>query len=195
MKLQVKAFHTFIEHQFPPREGATGSAAEPLHKVAVVALVQNPYAGRYVEDLAEMIAASVPLGEQIGKLLVEAMGSHPVRSYGKGAIVGSAGDQEHAAALLTTAFAEPVRAAVGGGKAWISSFTKVAALGASIDIPLAHKDALYVRSYYDGMTVSLPNGPLADEIAVIFCAANRGRFDARVGGLPVENIVGQDGLV
>jgi hypothetical protein len=192
MKLQVNAFHTFIEHQFAPQDAAD---TEPLRKVAGVALVKNPYAGRYVKDLSEMIAASASIGAELGKLVTEAMGPYKVRSYGKGAIVGTAGEQEHAAALLTTVFAEPLRAALGGGKAWISSFTKVASVGSSIDIPLAHKEALYVRSYYDGMTVSLPNGPLADEVAVIFCVANRGRFDARVGGLNADDVVGADGLV
>jgi hypothetical protein len=83
---------------------------------------------------------------------------------------------------------------MGGAAAWISSFTKRAAPGASIDIPLAHKDALYVRSHYDGMTVTLPDGPQADEIAVIICIANRGRIDARVGGLNAAAIEGKDGL-
>jgi hypothetical protein len=192
MKLDVVAFHTAIEHQFPPRELA---GAEPLRKVAAVALLKNPYAGQFVEDLAELIAASVSIGTQLGTLIKEAMGPYAVHSYGKGAIVGTAGEIEHAAALLTTVFAEPLRAAVGGGKAWISSFTKMASVGSSIDVPLAHKDALYARSFYDGMTVTLPNGPQADEIAIIFCVANRDRFRARVGGLSADKIVGQDGLV
>jgi hypothetical protein len=192
MNLQIRAFHTFIEHQIPQ---PASDAQEPLRKVAVVALVKNPYAGTYVKDLSEMIQASGVLGEQLAKLATEAMAPYHVQSYGKGGIVGTAGEQEHANALLTTVFAEPLRTALGGGKAWISSFTKRAASGARIDIPLAHKDALYVRSHYDGMTVTIPDGPLPDEVAVIFCVANRGRLDARVGGLKAEEIVGEDGLV
>jgi hypothetical protein len=115
-----------------------------------------------------------------------------VQSYGKGGIVGVDGEQEHANALLTTVFAEPLRRALGGGKAWISSFTKRAPGGTSIDVPLAHKDALYVRSHYDGMTVTVPDGPLPDEVAVIFCVANRGRIGARIGGLAADQIKGDE---
>jgi hypothetical protein len=106
-----------------------------------------------------------------------------------------AGEQEHANALLTTAFANPLRDAVGGGKAWISSFTKRAAAGATIDIPLACKDALYVRSHYDGMTITLHDAPQPDEVVIILCLANRGRLNARVGGLKLEDVKGQDGLL
>jgi hypothetical protein len=105
------------------------------------------------------------------------------------------GEQEHANALLTTTFADPLRAAIGGGKSWISSFTKQGPPGTPIDIPLACKDALYVRSHYDGMTIILPGAPQPDEIAVIFCVANRGRINARVGGLQFGDLKGQDGLV
>ena len=191
MKLQVKSLNTYIQHQPAP---ADAEDARPLHKVAVVAVVKNPYAGTFKSDLSEMIDASSELGEELARLATEAMGPYEVESYGKGGIVGTAGEQEHANALLTSVFAEPLRAAVGG-KAWISSFTKVAPAGTPIDVPLAYKDALYVRSHYDGMTVSIPEGPLPDEVAVIFCLANRGRLTARVGGLKVSEAVGEDGLV
>jgi hypothetical protein len=192
MSLQVSAFHTLIEeHQ--QQHGSYD--ATPLRKVAVVAIVKNPMAGRFVDNLSEMIQASEALGVKLAEMATQAMAPYAVESYGKGGIVGVAGEQEHANALLTTVFAEPLRAALGGGKAWISSFTKVAVAGSPIDVPLAHKDALYVRSHYDGMTVTLPGAPLPDEIAVIFCVANRGRLNARVGGLKVTEIVGNDGLV
>jgi hypothetical protein len=96
--------------------------------------------------------------------------------------------------MLTTVFGNEMRAAAGGGKAWISSLTKRAAPGASIDIPLAHKDALYVRSHYDGITVTLPDAPLPDEIAIIAAYASRGRPNHRVGGPKASEIKGQDGL-
>ena len=105
-----------------------------------------------------------------------------------------AGEQEHINALLTTTFANPLREAVGGGNAWIASMTKRGGPGTSIDIPLASKDALYVRSHYDGMTITLHDAPLPNEIAVIICIANRGRLNARVGGLRFEEIKGEDGL-
>ncbi len=191
MKLQTRKWFSFLEHHIDPSH----EQSVPLRKVAVVAVVENPYAGRQVEDLQPMIAASEELGREMGRLLVETMGPYEIQSYGKAGIAGLDGEQEHANALLTTIFANPVRDAVGGGKAWISSFTKRAPPGTPIDIPLASKDALYVRSHYDGMTVLLPDAPLPDEIAVIFCVANRGRIDARVGGLKFEDMKGQDGLV
>ena len=119
----------------------------------------------------------------MAKVAVAAMAPHEVQSYGKGGIVGLAGEQEHANALLTTTFAEPFRDAIGGAPAWISSMTKVAAPGTLIDVPMNAKTDVYVRSHYDGMTLTLPDAPLPDEIALIFCLANRGRLNARVGGL------------
>jgi hypothetical protein len=191
MKLRTRKFYSFVEHQ-----ADYGNAhAPPLRKVAVAAVVENPYASKQVQDLGEMVAASEDLGREMGKLLLEALGPYEVQSYGKAGIAGLAGEQEHANALLTTTFANPLRDAVGGGKAWISSFTKRGAPGVAIDVPLACKDALYVRSHYDGMTVLLPDAPQPDEIAVIFCVANRGRIGARVGGLKFEDMKGQDGLV
>jgi hypothetical protein len=191
MNLLIRKWFSFVEHHLDPGD----ENAVPLRKVAVAAVVENPCAGRQVDDLRPMIAASEDLGRKMGKLIMETLGPYQVQSYGKAGIAGLAGEQEHANALLTTTFANPLRDAVGGGKAWISSFSKRAALGTSIDIPLASKDALYVRSHYDGMTVALPDSPLPDEIAVIFCVANRGRIGARVGGLTFEDIKGEDGLV
>jgi hypothetical protein len=191
MKLRTRKWFSFVEHHVDPAH----EQAVPLRKVAVVAVVENPYATRQVEDLGPMIAASEELGREMGKLLVEVLGPYEVQSYGKAGVAGLAGEQEHANALLTTTFANPLREIVGGGKAWISSFTKRAPPGVPIDIPLASKDALYVRSHYDGMTVLLPDAPLPDEIAVIFCVANRGRIGARVGGLQFEEMKGEDGLL
>ena len=191
MKLHIRKWFSFVEHHLDPGDART----IPLRKVAVAAVVENPYAGQHVEDLRPMIAASEDLGREIGKVLLETLGPYQVQSYGKAGIAGLAGEQEHANALLTTTFANPLRDAVGGGKAWISSFTKRGPPGVAIDIPLASKDALYVRSHYDGMTVALPDSPLPDEIAVIFCVANRGRIGARVGGLKFEDMKGEDGLL
>ena len=191
MRLRTRKWFSFVEHHVDHAH----EQAVPLRKVAVVAVVENPYAAKQVEDLGPMIAASGDLGREMGKLLVETLGPYEVQSYGKAGIAGLAGEQEHANALLTTTFANPLRDVVGGGKAWISSFTKRAAPGVPIDVPLACKDALYVRSHYDGMTVLLPDAPAPDEIAVIFCVANRGRIGARVGGLKFEEMKGEDGLV
>src|SRR5206468_12073301 len=114
------------------------------------------------------------------------------QSYGKGGIVGLAGEQEHINALLTTTFANPLREAVGGGRAWISSMTKRGGPRTSTDIPLACKDALYVRSHYDGMTITPPGAPLPNEIAVIVCIANRGRLTAPVGVLTIADVRGRE---
>jgi hypothetical protein len=188
MDLTAKRWLTYAEEYADPDGGM------PLRKVAIVAVMANPYAGRYVEDLSPLIEASVSLGERMAKLAVEAMRPYAGLGYGKGGVVGLAGEQEHISALLTTKFAEPLRAALGGGKAWISSMTKRGAPGTTIDIPVNHKDALYVRSFYDGMTLTLPDAPAADEVAAIVVLTNRGRLRARVGGLQPGQIAGNDGL-
>jgi hypothetical protein len=164
-------------------------AVQPLRRVAAVAVVENPYAGRFVEDLKPMIEASAQLGGAIAALALSAFGQHEVQSYGKGGIVGVAGEQEHANALLTTTFANPIRAAIGGGEAWISSFTKKGGPGTLIDVPMNHVDDVYVRSHYDGMSIVLPDAPMPDEVAVIFCIGSGGRLNARVGGLTHEEVV------
>jgi hypothetical protein len=192
MKLDIRRLLSFCDH----KEVEAGHRhALPLRRVASVAVVGNPYAGGYVEDLSAAIAASVEVGRVLAKLAVELMGPYKIESYGKGGVVGLGGELEHANAMLTTVFAAPLREAVGGAEAWIPSFTKLAAPGCAIDVPLAHKDALYVRSHYDGVSITLPSdAPAADEVALIVCLANRGRLNARVGGLAANDIVGKDGL-
>ncbi len=190
MELPLRRCLTIVDEIAPSAADKGG----PLRKVAVIGVVRNPFAGQFGEDLSPLIEASAELGRILTQTALAAMKPYAVASYGKGGLVGTAGEQEHVNALITTTFATPLREAIGGAAAWISSFTKRAAPGASIDIPLAHKDALYVRSHYDGMTVMLPEGPQPDEIAVIICLANRGRIDARVGGLRAEDIEGKDGL-
>lgn len=169
-------------------EAASTRVEIPLLRVAVAFVIENPWAGKKGADLQDMIAESPKLGEQMGDQIVSLLGGAEVQSYGKGGIVGLEGEQEHANALITTIFANPIRDRIGGGDAWISSFTKVAGPGASIDIPMNHKDDVYVRSHYDGMSVTIPGGPMPDEIAVIFCVATRGRINARVGGLTHEEV-------
>ena len=191
MELKPRVIYTFIEHKM---QEAGQDAEIPLRKVAIAAVVKNPCAGTYVERLQPLIDASAALGAELSKAAVQALAPYKAESYGKAGIVGLAGEQEHANALLTTTFANPFREAVGGGKAWISSFTKRAAPGATIDIPLACKDALYVRSHYDGMSITLHDAPQPDELVIILCLANRGRLNARVGGLRFEDLKGQDGL-
>ncbi len=158
----------------------------PLRKVAVCAVVENPYAAAgFAADLSEVIDGSRALGTLLGDRAVALLGE-PVASYGKGAVVGIAGEQEHGNAALTSAFGDALRAAVGGGAAWITSATKVGGPGCSIDVPLAYKDDIWVRSHYDACEVRIPDAPLPDEIVVIAAVANRGRINARLGGRTVE---------
>lgn len=172
-----------------------GREVDPLYrKVAIAAVVQNPYAGRYSEDLSEILEFSVGLGDTMGSLLVETMGM-PVVSYGKASLVGVNGEEEHGHAFLTSVMADRVREAVGGGKAWISSTGKRGAAGTSLDVPLAHKDALKVRSHYDTITVAVPDAPEPNEVVVVIAGANRGRPNFRLGGLSADDVVGEDGLV
>ena len=165
----------------------------PLLKAAAVAVLDNPFAGRFEEDLSPLVKASEDVGREICPLAAGLLGSAP-QSYGKAAVVGMNGEQEHGVAMLTTVFGNVMREAAGGGAAWVSSVTKRAAPGATVDVPLAHKDALYVRSHYDGMTITLHDAPLPDEIAIICVYASRGRPHARVGGLAANEITGVDGL-
>jgi Amino acid synthesis len=190
--MHIRKILTFVDEA---RSEAGEASQTPLRKVAAVAVVKNPFAGKFVRDLAELTEASAAVGREISALALSLLKPHAAESYGKGAIIGLNGEQEHGVAMLTTVFGNVMRDAAGGGKAWISSMTKRAAPGATIDIPLAHKDALYVRSHYDGITLTLPDAPLPDEIAVICAYANRERLNSRVGGLAKDKIKGIDGLV
>jgi hypothetical protein len=167
--------------------------AEPLLKAAVGVLLHNPFAGAYTADLGPLIAPSPGLGTELGRRARALLGDRAVESYGKGGIAGVAGEQEHVVACITTPFGDALREAIGGGAAWISSASKVASAGTAIDIPLAHKDALYVRSHYDALTVAVPDGPRPDELLILVAVAGGGRPHSRVGGLAAADIVG-DGL-
>ena len=189
----IRSWLSFSEEILANESGQVADGA-PVRKLAVVCVLANPYAGRFSQDLSQLVGPSPALGKEVGRRLRQLAGSDPVTSYGKACIVGVDGEYEHGNALLTSAFADPVREAVGGGKAWISSTGKRGGPGTTIDVPLAHKDALYVRSHYDTMSITLHDAPMPREIAVIFCAATRGRLHARLGGLSAANVIGTDGL-
>ena len=191
-KMPIKRLLTFLDEV---RSADGRDVGPPLRKAAAVAIIDNPFAGRFVEDLSPLTRASEAIGREICAIAVRLLAPDQAVSYGKAAVVGTNGEQEHGNAMLTTVFGNVMREAAGSGKAWISSMTKRAAPGAVIDIPLAHKDALYVRSHYDGMTVMLPDAPQPNEIAIIAVYATRGRPNQRVGGLSASEIKGQDGLV
>jgi hypothetical protein len=165
-------------------------------KAAALAIVANPYAGRHVEDLAELVALGELLGAMLAERAVHALGVPPgqVQSYGKAAIVGEDGELEHAAAILHPAFGAPFRAAVEKGAALIPSAKKRGGMGCAIDVPLGHKDAAYVRSHFDAMEVRIPDAPRRDEIVVALVVTDSGRPLPRIGGLAIHEIEGRDGL-
>ena len=168
-------------------------AAEPLVKAVAAVVIRNPFAGSYVEDLSPLTEPSPQLGTALGKRAVELLGGRAVESYGKGGLAGMAGEQDHVVACITTPFGDALREAVGGGTAWISSATKVASPGAGLDLPLAYKDALFVRSHYDAISLQIQDAPRPDELVIAVAVATGGRVHHRVGGLTVAEAVG-DGL-
>jgi hypothetical protein len=175
-------------------EHAGGPPPDRALKKAVAAVViSNPFAGSYAEDLSALIDPSPELGKLLGERAVELLGESRVESYGKGGIAGVSGEQEHVVACITTVFGDALRTAVGGGTAWISSATKVGAAGEPLDLPLAYKDALYVRSHYDAVTFRIHDAPRPDELIIAVGVASGPRIHHRVGGLTVSGAVG-DGL-
>lgn len=189
----IRKWFTYLEDTLATETGALADG-DPVRKIVIAAAIHNPYAARYSEDLNQIVHGSAKLGLHFGRRIQAAAGGQPIASYGKACLVGTDGEYEHGNAFLTQVFADPVRDAVGGGKAWVPSTGKRAAPGASIDVPLAHKDALYVRSHYDTITVSFTDAPAPDEVVAIFAFATRGRLHARLGGLAASAIEGNDGL-
>lgn len=168
----------------------------PVRKALAMAVIENPCAGRYVENLDELIAIGEELGGFLGARCVQALGIEPgqAQSYGKAAIVGEAGELEHAAAILHPKLGAPLRVAVEKGAALVPSSKKMGGLGTAIDVPLGHKDAAYVRSHFDAMEARVADAPRANEIVVAVVVTDSGRPLPRVGGLTASEIKGVDGL-
>lgn len=168
----------------------------PSRKALALAVIENPYAGHYAENLDELIAIGEELGGLLGQRCVQALGIAPgaAHSYGKAAIVGEAGELEHAAAILHPKLGAPLRAAVERGAALVPSSKKRGGLGTAIDVPLGHKDAAFVRSHFDAMEARVADAPRANEIVVAVVVTDSGRPLARIGGLQVHDIKGEDGL-
>jgi hypothetical protein len=174
-----------------------GQAIEPPTRRAVaIAVIDNPYAGRYEPTLDALIEAGEELGGLLGNKCVEALGIEPgeAQSYGKAAIVGEAGELEHAAAILHPKLGAPLRVAVEKGAALVPSAKKMGTLGTAIDVPLGHKDAAYVRSHFDAIEARVADAPRANEIVVAVAVTASGRPLPRIGGLQVSEIKGEDGL-
>jgi hypothetical protein len=161
-----------------------------------MAVIANPYAGRYSENLDELIAIGEELGALLGQKCVQALGIAPgqAHSYGKAAIVGEGGELEHAAAILHPKLGAPLRQAVEKGAALVPSAKKCGGMGAAIDVPLGHKDAAFVRSHFDAMEARVSDAPRAAEIVVAVVVTDSGRPLPRIGGLQAHEIQGQDGL-
>ncbi|PWJ21202.1 amino acid synthesis family protein [Jannaschia seohaensis] len=168
----------------------------PTRKAVAVAVIVNPFAGEYVEDLTPLMEIGAELGGLLGRRCVEALGIAPgaAESYGKSAMVGEAGELEHAAAILHPKLGAPLRAAVEKGAALVPSSKKMGGPGQVLDVPLGHKDAAYVRSHFDGIEVAINDAPRAREIMVAVAVTDSGRPLPRVGGLTAEAAVGEDGL-
>jgi len=174
-----------------------GKSIDPATRRAVsVAVIENPCAGRYHEDLEPLMVIGEELGDLLGRKCVEALGIAPAeaQSYGKSAMVGENGELEHAAAILHPRLGKPLRAAVEKGAALVASSKKMGSMGQVLDVPLGHKDAAYVRSHFDGMEVRINDAPRANEIMVAVAVTDSGRPLPRVGGLTASEIQGEDGL-
>ncbi len=170
--------------------------APPTRRAAAIAVIANPFAGVYQADLEDLMAIGEELGDLLGRRAVAALGIAPgaVESYGKAAIVGEAGELEHAAAILHPRLGKPLRAAVEKGAALVPSAKKMGGPGTPIDVPLGHKDAAYVRSHFDAMEVRLNDSPRANEILVAVVVTDSGRPSPRIGGLTKDQVEGKDGL-
>jgi hypothetical protein len=165
-----------------------------LCKVACGAVIKNPYANLYSEDLIELIEIGGELGKLLGERAVKSLDGEP-HSYGKAVIIGMHGELEHAAALMHPRLGDPLRDAVNGGDAIIPSAKKKGGPGTSIDVPLHYKDAMKVRSHFDAVEFRISDAPSDSEIVVVVAITDGGRPHARVGGLEIKDIVGLDGLV
>ena len=170
--------------------------APPTRKAVATAVIENPFAGRYEEDLSELMEAGAALGGLLGERCVRALGIEPsqAESYGKAAMVGENGELEHAAAILHPKLGAPLRTAVEKGAALVPSSKKMGSPGQVLDVPLGHKDAAYVRSHFDGIEVVLNDAPRAGEIMVSVAVTDSGRPLPRVGGLEAKDAKGEDGL-
>lgn len=178
-----------IFHEGGPR------ASVPLKRGAALTVIRNPYAGRYVEDIAPFMKDLEPLGIAMAKALVDALGGDPklIQGYGKGAIVGGAGELEHGA-LWHVPGGYAMREALGEARAMVPSAKKVGGPGTRLDVPITHVNASYVRSHFDAMEVGMADAPRADEILLALVMTTGSRIHARVGGLKADEIKGEDGL-
>ena len=193
MQAQIRKIAVFLDETHLEM-GQT--IAPPTRRAVAVAVIANPFAGRYEPDLSVLMEIGAEMGDLLGRRCVEALGITPAQaeSYGKAAMVGEAGELEHAAAILHPKLGAPLRAAVEKGAALVPSSKKMGGPGQPLDVPLGHKDAAYVRSHFDGIEVRLNDAPRAGEIMVAVAVTDSGRPLPRVGGLMADQAEGKDGL-
>ena len=193
MTAKIRKLVTIVEET---RVEMDRAVEPPTRRAAAVAVIENPFAGRYVEDLSLLMEVGEELGELLAVRAIAALGIEgpSAESYGKAAAVGENGELEHAAAVLHPKLGAPVRKVLGKGAALIPSSKKRGGLGVALDVPLGHKDAAFVRSHFDGMEVRIADAPRANEIMVAVAVTDSGRPHPRVGGLTKDEIKGVDGL-
>ena len=179
----VKVRKTVTLHELIEAD-SFGEPCEPVSRVAVAAVFKNPLAGRFERDLSSLFEIGAELGEQLAGQAIGLL-NHPPVSYGKAAIVGISGDMEHGGAVIHPRLGAPMRAVAGGGEAVIPSNVKIGPVGASIDLPLGHKDNAWSFDHFDTMTLCVPDGPAPDEIVMFLAYADRGRPIPRCGSGPV----------
>jgi hypothetical protein len=193
MKAEIRKLIVQVEETH--QEGGE-SVSPPTRRAVAIAVIGNPYAGKFSQNLDRLIEIGEELGGLLGQRCVEALGiePHEAQSYGKAAIVGEDGELEHAAAILHPKLGAPLRQAVSRGAALVPSAKKRGTLGTAIDIPLGHKDAAFVRSHFDAIEARVADAPRAREIVVAVAVTDSGRPHARIGGLQASEMIGQDGL-
>jgi hypothetical protein len=182
MNYEVRAWYDFVQ-EIEHDGGSPGNA--PLIKAASAVVIRNPFADHYVADLSKLTAPSAALGRELGRRALALLGGRPAESYGKGGIAGTAGEQEHVVACITTVFGDAFRDVLDGGQAWISSVSKTGSTGTMIDIPLAYKHEIYVRSHYDAISIVAGDAPRPNELLICVGLATGGRVHQRVGGKTV----------
>ena len=191
-EVEIRKIVTMVEEVF--HEGGP-RANTPHRRASIMAVIRNPYAGAYVEDIQPFMEDLKPLGLDMATRLIAALGGDPkvVEGYGKGAIIGTGGEIEHGA-LWHAPGGYAMREALGGAKAIVPSTKKVGTAGARLDVPVTHVDASYVRSHFDSIEVGLNDAPRAQEMAVILVMTTGARVHDRAGGLAAKDTKGEDGL-
>lgn len=189
--MEIRKLVTIIDEV---RTEAGQPISPPITRVITAAVLENPHAAQYVEDLTDLSEASIELSHLLATAAVAHLDGRPVHSYGKGGIVGTAGELEHVAAMLHPKFGAPFREACGGGKSIIPSAKKRGGAGTPLDVPVHYKDAAFVRSHFDAVELRIVDAPTPTELVIAVAVTDGGRPLPRIGGLEVDQIVGEDGL-